>query len=90
MSIARHGLGDYFIGALDNSDIQLGMDDLYKHRISLYRSKGMNDFVCEDLNLLREFIIKESKNENDKISKLIDLEKFAGMSVNEIENCYMN
>ena len=90
MSIARLGLGDYYIGSLDNSDTQLGMYDLYKHRISLYRKRNMYDFICEDLNTLRELIIKENLDESDMTSKLIDLEKFAGMSVNEIENCSMN
>ena len=60
---------------------------MYKHRISLYRNKGMNDFVCEDLNALRELIIKEKLNESDMIYKLMELEKFAKMSVSEIENC---
>jgi len=87
MSIARLGLGDYYVGAIDNSEIRLGLADLYKHRISLYQKRNMNDFVCEDLNALRELIIKENLEESDMIFKLTELEKFAQMSVSEIENC---
>ena len=90
ISIARFGLGDYYVGSIDNFDNKLVKEDMYKHRISLYKTKGMNDFVCEDLNTLRELIIAKSIDEEDKNSKLKELEKFAGMSVAELNNCSVN
>ncbi len=90
ISIARFGLGNYYVGSIDNSDNKLVKEDMYQHRISLYKTKGMNDFVCEDLNTLKELIIAKSIDEEDKNSKLKELEKFAGMSVAELNNCSVN